>query len=181
MPEAGAVPKPEMVCFGVALGLVVDLAVAGLGVFGITVFAWEAMVFRAVCATAVFLLFEAAVDLAAEVAFVFSLEKVVLVFFDAGCAACTETLPVLDTCTDTLTLTFVEAETWSAFLLVPFGGAAAAGAFSIFFASRSRFAHSFFRSASILWTCAGTTRPPFITASNRRLCAVPLTLDGGSP
>lgn len=58
---------------------------------------------------------------------------------------------------------------------------AAADSSTTFFASRSLFTHIFFSSFSILVMCVGTLRPPLLTASKRRLCAVPLTLDGGRP
>jgi hypothetical protein len=50
-----------------------------------------------------------------------------------------------------------------------------------FFASRSFFVHSFFNFVSSLLTLAGTLRFPAFTASNSRMRATDLVLDGGRP
>ena len=53
--------------------------------------------------------------------------------------------------------------------------------FRDFFASRSFLFHSLRRSASTLLTWEGTSRPPRLIASKRRIFAVPFLLLGGSP
>ena len=70
----------------------------------------------------------------------------------------------------------------SLFSLVPVIVAdASVGAVEAFFATRSFFVHSFFSVSSNLDTCGGTASWSLLTASNRRIRAVALVLDGGSP
>ncbi len=67
------------------------------------------------------------------------------------------------------------------FFVMDADGRAGRPGLSLLLAARSWAFHCFFRSDSSFVRCSGTTRRPFLTASNKRILAVPLEREGGRP